>query len=132
MCRRGREAPGRRGSACNLFDVSTGYLLIDGVPRRRFADTGDELTERIGMASRLSATDKAAIVHIIDGLLANSRIPGRPRRGPVAAGQARQARSRLKAPSAKPAPISPSLGACSASPGAACSSRSTLFGSSSS
>ena len=57
-----------------IFDVSTDYLLIDGAPRRSFADTGDELTERIGMASRLSATDKAAIVHIIDGLLANSRI----------------------------------------------------------
>jgi hypothetical protein len=43
-----------------------------------------------------------------------------------------QARSRDRASSAKPAPIRPSLGACSASPGAICSSRSTLLGSSSS
>jgi transcriptional regulator with XRE-family HTH domain len=57
-----------------IFDVSTDYLLIDGAPRRPFGDTGDELTERIGMASRLPATDKAAIAHIIDGLLANNRI----------------------------------------------------------
>jgi transcriptional regulator with XRE-family HTH domain len=57
-----------------IFDVSTDYLLIDGASRRSFADTGDELTERIGMASRLSATDNAAIVHIIDGLLANTRV----------------------------------------------------------
>jgi transcriptional regulator with XRE-family HTH domain len=36
-----------------IFDVSTDYLLIDGAPRRPFGDTGDELTERIGMASLL-------------------------------------------------------------------------------
>jgi hypothetical protein len=57
-----------------IFDVSTDYLLIEGAPRHPFGDTGDELTERIGLASRLPATDKAAIAHIIDGLLANSRI----------------------------------------------------------
>ncbi len=57
-----------------IFGVSTDYLLIDGAPRRPFGDAGDELTERIGMASRLPATDKAAIAHIIDGLLANNRI----------------------------------------------------------
>ncbi|HUY48683.1 MAG TPA: helix-turn-helix transcriptional regulator [Streptosporangiaceae bacterium] len=57
-----------------ILDVSTDYLLIDGAPRRRFGDPGDEFTERIGLAARLSAADKAAIAHIIDGLLANSRI----------------------------------------------------------
>lgn len=57
-----------------IFDVSTDYLLIDGAPRRPFGDSRDELTERIGMASRLPAPDKAAIAHIIDGLLANNLI----------------------------------------------------------
>jgi transcriptional regulator with XRE-family HTH domain len=57
-----------------IFDVSADYLLIDGAPRRRFREHGDELTRRIGMASRLSDEDKAAIAHIIDGLLANSRV----------------------------------------------------------
>ena len=66
--------PRSRGPPRRDLQLSTDYLLIHDAPRRSFADTGDELTERIGMASRLSATDKAAIVHIIDGLLANSRI----------------------------------------------------------
>lgn len=57
-----------------IFDVSTDYLLIDGAPRRRFGDPGDEFTERIAMAGQLSAADKAAISHIINGLLANTRI----------------------------------------------------------
>ena len=41
-------------------------------------------------------------------------------------------RSRVRIASVKPAPIRPSLGACSASPGATCFSRSTLLGLSSS
>lgn len=57
-----------------IFDVSTDYLLIGGAPRRRFGDPGDEFTERLSMAGHLSAADKAAISHIIDGLLANTRI----------------------------------------------------------
>jgi hypothetical protein len=43
-------------------------------PRRPFGDPRDDLTEKITLASRLSPADKAAIAHIIDGLLANSRI----------------------------------------------------------
>ena len=57
-----------------IFDVSTDYLLTDGAPRQRFSDPGDELAQRIAKASRLPAADKEAIAHIIDGLLANTRI----------------------------------------------------------
>ncbi len=57
-----------------IFDVTTDYLLIDGAPRRPFGDPRDELTEKITLASRLPPADKAAIAHIIDGLLANHRI----------------------------------------------------------
>jgi hypothetical protein len=57
-----------------IFDVSTDYLLVEGAPRRRFGGPGDEFTERLSMAGHLSAADKAAISHIINGLLANTRI----------------------------------------------------------
>ena len=57
-----------------IFDVSTDYLLLDGATRRAFRPTPDELTDRLGDLSALTEADRAALAHILDGLLANTRI----------------------------------------------------------
>jgi transcriptional regulator with XRE-family HTH domain len=56
------------------FDVSTDYLLIDGAARRPFRGPTDLLGERMAQLNELSDDDRAALVHILDGLLANTRI----------------------------------------------------------
>jgi len=53
-----------------LFNVTTDYLLIDGAPRRTFKAPTDRLTD----LATLDDADRAALTHILDGLLANTRI----------------------------------------------------------
>ena len=57
-----------------IFDVNTDYLLVDGATRRAFRPTPDELTDRLGDLGALTEADRAALAHILDGLLANTRI----------------------------------------------------------
>ena len=57
-----------------IFDVSTDYLLVDGATRRAFRPTPDELTDRLSDLSALTEADRTALAHILDGLLANTRI----------------------------------------------------------
>jgi transcriptional regulator with XRE-family HTH domain len=56
------------------FDVATDYLLIDGAARRPLHAPVDLLGERLAHLDQLSDDDRAALTHIIDGLLANTRI----------------------------------------------------------
>lgn len=57
-----------------LFDVATDYLLIDGAPRRAFKALTDPLADRLTDLATLDEADRAALTHILDGLLANTRI----------------------------------------------------------
>jgi transcriptional regulator with XRE-family HTH domain len=56
------------------FDVATDYLLVDGTARRPFRAPTDLLGERLANLDQLSDDDRAALIHIIDGLLANTRV----------------------------------------------------------
>ncbi|WP_028708980.1 hypothetical protein [Propionicicella superfundia] len=57
-----------------LFDVSVDYLLVDNAVRRPFRQGNDALGQRLGDLDQLSDADRAALLHILDGLLANTRI----------------------------------------------------------
>jgi len=57
-----------------LFDVTTDYLLIDDAPRRPFKAAADPLADRLTDLAGLTDADRAALAHILDGLLANTRI----------------------------------------------------------
>lgn len=57
-----------------LFDVSVDYLLVEDAPRRPFRQTHDELGARLADLDQLSDADRAALLHILDGLLANTKI----------------------------------------------------------
>ena len=57
-----------------LFDVSVDYLLVEDAPRRPFSQAHDELGTRLADLDKLSDADRAALLHILDGLLANTRI----------------------------------------------------------
>lgn len=55
------------------FDVSCDYLLLDNAPRRTLR-SDNPLTERLADLDNLTNTDRDALLHILDGLLANTRI----------------------------------------------------------
>lgn len=57
-----------------LFDVSTDYLLVEGEPRRPYRQADDPLAQRLADLDQLTEDDRAAVLHILDGLLANTRI----------------------------------------------------------
>ncbi len=57
-----------------LFDVSVDYLLVEDATRRPFRQSHDELGTRLADLDKLSDADRAALLHILDGLLANTRI----------------------------------------------------------
>ncbi len=57
-----------------LFDVSVDYLLVNGALRRPFRQANDELGSRLVDLDQLNDADRAALLHILDGLLANTRI----------------------------------------------------------
>lgn len=56
------------------FNVSCDYLLAQSAPRRPFRQATDELGARLTDLDQLSDPDRAAVLHILDGLLANTRI----------------------------------------------------------
>lgn len=57
-----------------LFDVSVDYRLIDDAVRRPFRQSDDALGQRLSTLDQLSDADRDALLHILDGLLANTRI----------------------------------------------------------
>lgn len=57
-----------------LFDVSTDYLLLDNAPRRPYRQADDALAARLADLDKLTDADREALLHILDGLLANTRI----------------------------------------------------------
>jgi hypothetical protein len=58
----------------DLFDVTVDYLLVEDTIRRPYRQTDDELGARLSDLDQLSDADRAALLHILDGLLANTRI----------------------------------------------------------
>jgi transcriptional regulator with XRE-family HTH domain len=57
-----------------IFDVSCDYLLLDDAPRRPYRAPADPLLERLTDLDTLTDTDRAALLHILDSLIANTRI----------------------------------------------------------
>jgi transcriptional regulator with XRE-family HTH domain len=57
-----------------IFDVSTDYLLLDNVPRRPYRAPADPLLDRLTDLDTLTDADRAALLHILDSLIANTRI----------------------------------------------------------
>ena len=57
-----------------LFDVSVDYLLVEDATRRPFRQSHDELGTRLADLDQLSDADRAALLRILDGQLANTRI----------------------------------------------------------
>jgi transcriptional regulator with XRE-family HTH domain len=55
------------------FDISADYLLIDGTARRPLHAPADLLGERLAQLDQLTAQDQAALIHILDHMLANNR-----------------------------------------------------------
>ncbi len=55
------------------FDVSADYLLIDGATRRPLRAPVDLLGERLAQLDQLTPEDRAALIHILDHMLANNR-----------------------------------------------------------
>jgi transcriptional regulator with XRE-family HTH domain len=55
------------------FDVSADYLLIDGAARRPLRAPADLLGERLAQLDQLTPDDRAALIHILDHMLANNR-----------------------------------------------------------
>jgi transcriptional regulator with XRE-family HTH domain len=55
------------------FDVSADYLLIDGTARRPLRAPVDLLGERLAQLDQLTPEDRAALIHILDHMLANNR-----------------------------------------------------------
>ncbi len=55
------------------FDVSADYLLIAGAARRPLRAPTDLLGERLAQLDQLTPDDRAALIHILDHMLANNR-----------------------------------------------------------
>jgi len=56
------------------FDVSVDYLLFDDAPKRPLTVEDRELAEKLQQVQLLTDEDKASILHILDALVAKSRI----------------------------------------------------------
>ncbi len=56
------------------FNTSADYLLFDDVPRRPLYLRDQALAERLGQLHHLSAEDKASLIHVLDALVARSRM----------------------------------------------------------
>ena len=55
------------------FDVSADYLLIDGTARRPLHTPTGLLGERLNQLDQLTPDDHAALIHILNHMLANNR-----------------------------------------------------------
>ena len=56
------------------LDVSCDYLLVDDAPRRPFRAPTDALGESLAGVEELDEEDMAALVHVLDALVANNRV----------------------------------------------------------
>jgi hypothetical protein len=63
-------------AACTaaVFNISIDYLLIDGIPRRPLHAAQDALGDHLAAVAELRADDLAALLSIIDGLVAKNRL----------------------------------------------------------
>lgn len=57
-----------------ILNVSIDHLLIDDIPRRPLHATQDVLGDRLTAVAELPADDLAALLNIIDGLVAKNRL----------------------------------------------------------
>jgi transcriptional regulator with XRE-family HTH domain len=56
------------------FNVSIDYLLVDGVPRRPLHSAEHSLGDHLAHVGELSSEDLAALVSVLDGLVAKNRL----------------------------------------------------------
>lgn len=56
------------------FGVSADSLLIDGSPRRSHRAPSEPIADRLSQLDALGEADRDAVLRILDGLLANTRI----------------------------------------------------------
>jgi transcriptional regulator with XRE-family HTH domain len=56
------------------LDVSCDYLLVDDAPRRPFRAATDALGESLAGLDELDEEDMAALVHVLDALVAKNRV----------------------------------------------------------
>ncbi len=56
------------------LDVSCDYLLVDDAPRRPFRAPEHALGDRLGGLDELTPDDLAALLHILDALVAKNRV----------------------------------------------------------
>lgn len=56
------------------LDVSVDYLVIEGASRRSLTDADSTLAARLAELGALDDTDRDAVLHIIDGLIAKNRV----------------------------------------------------------
>jgi transcriptional regulator with XRE-family HTH domain len=57
-----------------ILNVSIDHLLVDGIPRRPLHSTQDILGDGLAAVAELPADDLAALLNIIDGLVAKNRL----------------------------------------------------------
>lgn len=56
------------------LDVSVDYLVLESAPRRPLQGPDLDLGERLADLGHLDEDDRAAVLHIVDGLLAKNRV----------------------------------------------------------
>jgi transcriptional regulator with XRE-family HTH domain len=56
------------------LDVSCDYLLVDDAPRRPFRSPDHVLGDRLGGLDELTDEDLAALLHVLDALVAKNRV----------------------------------------------------------
>jgi transcriptional regulator with XRE-family HTH domain len=57
-----------------MLNISIDHLLVDGIPRRPLHAAQDALGDRLAAVAELPADDLAALLSVIDGLVAKNRL----------------------------------------------------------
>lgn len=57
-----------------VLNVSLDHLVFEDVPRRRLHTPENALGDRLGQVAELPETDLAALLNVVDGLVAKSRL----------------------------------------------------------
>lgn len=72
----GRITPSAEALArlAETLNISIDHLLIDGIPRRPLHAAQDALGDRLAAVAELPPDDLAALLNIIDGLVAKNRL----------------------------------------------------------
>ena len=57
-----------------VLNVSLDYLVIENAPRRPLHITDNGIAERLGVLDELTAEDRAALLNVLDALVAKTRM----------------------------------------------------------